>query len=99
MMDNGLIYTGGAAGVSVIGIDNDTLQDLYSTSITTKDDVNAAYDATNGNACVSVSNTKGYGTGTLLAIGQNNSGPRRIYPESNDTPFKVFLATTYNRFA
>jgi len=98
LMDNGQIYVGTGGGVSVIGMDTDTLSDLYSTSITTKDDVNTNYDATNGNAVNALAISKGYGTGALLAIGFNNAGSGGLWAESNDTLLKDFLASSYDPF-
>jgi len=98
LLDNGLIYIGTSGGVSVIGMYTDTLSDLYSTTINTKDDVNTNYDSTNGNAVNSVSVSKGYGMGIMIGIGFTNAGSGGLWAESNDTTFKDFLANSYNPF-
>ena len=98
LLDNGLLYLGTSGGVSIVGIDTDTLIDLYSTSINTKDDINTNYDATNGNAVNAISVSKGYGTGVLLGIGFNNATAGGLWAESNDSSLKDFFANSYNPF-
>lgn len=94
----GNIYVGTSGGVSVIGQLSDTLTDLYSTSINTKDDIGTNYDATNGNAVNTLSAAQGYGTGTVLAIAFNNAGTGGAWMESGDTSLKDFATTNYNPF-
>jgi hypothetical protein len=94
----GQIYAGTSSGVAVVGMDTDTLTDLYSTSITTKDDINTNYDATNGNAVNSISVSKGFGNGSLVSIGFNNSGNGGVWAESSSTGLVDFLGNSYDPF-
>jgi hypothetical protein len=94
----GQIYVGTSSGVAVVGMDTDSLTDLYSTSITTKDDINTNYDATNGNAVNSLSVSKGFGNGSLVSIGFNNSGSGGVWAESSSTGLVDFLGNSYDPF-
>lgn len=98
VLANGLVYIGTTAGVSVLGMDTDSLVDIYSASVNTKDDVGTNYDATNGNAITSVDVAKGYGTGVLLAIGFNNSGSGGVWSEISSTGLIDFLGNSYDPF-
>jgi hypothetical protein len=97
-LTSGQIYVGTSSGVAVVGMDTDTLTDLYSTSITTKDDINTNYDTTNGNAVNSISVSKGYGNGSLVSIGFNNSGSGGVWAESSSTGLVDFLGNSYDPF-
>ncbi len=97
-MRNGQIYVGTSnGGISAIGIDTDTVKDVYNTSINTTDDMGASWGS-NNNFVNSISIGQSYGTGTLLAFGSNNGGSGGAWMESQDTTLKDFLASSYNPF-
>jgi hypothetical protein len=98
VVGTGLLYIGTTGGVSVVGIDTDSLVDLYSTAITSKDDINANYDTTNGNAVNSISVSKGFGTGSIVEIGFNNAGAGGIWVETSSTGLIDFLGNSYDPF-
>jgi hypothetical protein len=98
ILSNGLVYIGTTGGVSVVGMDTDSLLDLYSTSINSTDDTGTAYDATNGNAINSVSIGKGFGTGSIVLLGYNNSGAGGVWSEISSTGLVDFLGNSYDPF-
>jgi hypothetical protein len=98
VIGNGLLYIGTTGGVAVVGIDTDSLVDLYTTSITSTDDVGGAYDTTNGNAINSVSIGKGFGTGNIVLLGYNNAGAGGIWSEISSTGLIDFLGNSYDPF-
>ncbi len=99
-MQNGQLYVGTqGGGVSVIGLDSDTVTDLYSTSINTKDDVGTAWSTSvNNNFVQSIAAGQSYGNGIGLIIGSNNAGSGNTWMETQDTLLKEVLASSYNPF-
>jgi hypothetical protein len=81
-----------------VGMDTDSLLDLYSTSINSTDDTGTAYDATNGNAINSVSVGKGFGTGSIVLLGYNNAGAGGVWSEISSTGLVDFLGNSYDPF-
>jgi|GEM_PF-2545818 len=95
-MERGMIYAGttasGTGGVTVIGMLSDSLSDVITT--TTSDDNGTAYSSnTTQNASISLS--KGFGTGALIAIGNATTG---LWAESQNTTIKDFMSSDYNPF-
>lgn len=89
-LEAGRIYIGTAGGgVSQIGIQSDTINDIFTTSAL--DETGSAMGSNTINA---LSIGKGYGTNNFVAIGHGAG----IWIETIDTNIKDFLSNGYNPF-
>ncbi len=94
-MQNGQIYIGTqGGGVSVVGMDTDTVTDIYSSGVSTKDDVGTSWNTSSNNFVTSLAVGQSYGNGSAIAIGASSN----TWIETQDTNFKDFLASSYNPF-